>query len=75
VVNAFAGIGTAVTLFPVVKRQNGPGRRAVAGALVLLGLVGRVSGPASLLTPPIAVWEFADQLARPTRWKMRLSWR
>jgi Domain of unknown function (DUF4386) len=43
--NAFAGIGTAVTLFPVVKRQNEAGAlgfvtsRVVEAAVILIGVV------------------------------------
>jgi len=45
VVNAFAGIGTAVTLFPVVKRQNEAAAlgfvtsRVVEAAVILIGVV------------------------------------
>ena len=45
VINAFAGIGTAVALFPVVKRQNEAGAlgfvtsRVIEAAVILIGVV------------------------------------
>ena len=45
VINAFAGIGTAVTLFPVVKRQNEASAlgfvtsRVIEAAVILIGVV------------------------------------
>ncbi len=45
IVNAFAGIGTAVTLFPVVKRQNEAAAlgfvtsRVIEAAVILIGVV------------------------------------
>src|SRR5207302_1421176 len=69
VIVALAGMGTAVALFPVVKRQNEGvalgfvGSRTLEGAGilagVLFGLIGQRAPAAVLLAIPIAVWEFS----------------
>ena len=69
VIVALAGVGTAVALYPVLKRQNEGVALGLVGARVLEG-AGILAGVACLL----AIVSLREQEQGPGRWSLARRW-